>query len=153
MYYAKPASMIALLLASGFTSAGEHSERLSECLVASVSAEDRTDLVRWIFGAVASHPDVADISGLTPESWDRISKSGAAVFEKLIADKCAGQSRDAILNEGMEGYKSAFETLGATAVGGLMTDPAVTRAMGDLDKHLSEEKVMKALMTGVSQGD
>ena len=101
----------------------------------------------------AIHPDVADMSKLTPQAWDEISRGSAFVFEKLIADKCASESRDAILNEGMAGYKSAFETLGATAVGGLMTDPAVVTAMADLESHLSEEKLMKALMTGVSQGE
>ncbi|MEN1958107.1 hypothetical protein [Luteimonas changyuni] len=153
MHFARSASIAALLLASNLAMAGEYSERLSACLVASVTAEDKTALVRWIFGAVASHPEVADISGLTPGSWDEISRRSAAVFEKLIADKCASESRDAILNEGMAGYKSAFETLGATAVGGLMTDPAVTKAMADLDSHLSEEKMMKALMTGIPQGE
>src|SRR5690606_37885967 len=34
----------------------------------------------------------------------------------------------------------------------LMTDPAVTKAMADLDSHLSEEKLMKARMTGIPQG-
>ena len=51
----------------------------------------------------------------------------------------------------MSGYKSAFETLGSTAVGGLMTDPAVVKAMSDLENNLSEEKLLKALMTGASQ--
>ena len=96
---------------------------------------------------------VADISSITPESWNGISRASAAAFENLIAHECAAESRDAILNEGMDGYKTAFETLGATAVGELMTDPAVVAAMAGLDSHLSEEKLMKALMTGVPQGD
>ncbi|MGY1459318.1 MULTISPECIES: hypothetical protein [unclassified Luteimonas] len=153
MHFAKPVSIIVLLLASNFANAGEYSDRLSQCLVASVTAEDKTALVRWIFGAVASHPEVADIAQLTPESWLEISKNSASVFEKLIADKCAGESREAIINEGMAGYKSAFETLGATAVGGLMADPSVTAAIAGLDAHLSEEKLMKALMTGAPQGE
>jgi len=141
-----------LLSVSGVATAGEHSEKLSKCLVSSVTAQDKAALVRWIFGAVASHPDVADIADLTPAKWEDISKNSAAVFEKLIADKCAAESRAAIINEGMAGYKSAFETLGSTAMEGLMSDPSVIRAMGDLQKHLSEDKLMKALMTGTPQG-
>jgi hypothetical protein len=153
MYFAKTASITVLLLASNFTIASEHSEHLSKCLVTSVTTEEKTALVRWIFGAVASHPGVADISNLTPQTWDEISKSSALVFENLIARKCARESREAILNDGMAGYTSAFETLGTTAMGELMSDPAVIEAMAGLDSHLSQEKLMKALMTGVPQGD
>jgi len=153
MRFAQSVSIVVLLLAGNFASAGEYSDRLSQCLVASVTEEDKTALVRWIFGAVASHPEVADIAKLTPEAWLGISRDSASVFEKLIADKCASQSREAIINEGMAGYKSAFETLGATAMGGLMSDPSVAEAIAGLDAHLSEEKLMKALMTGVSQGE
>lgn len=153
MHPAKAVSAAALLLASSFAMAGEYSDRLAGCLVESASTADRTVLVRWIFGAVASHPDVADISSVTPETWSAISRQGASVFEKLITDTCAAQSREAILNEGMAGYQKAFETLGATAAGGLLSDPSVARAMADLSTHLSEEKIMKALMTGEPQGE
>ena len=140
-----------LLLSSGLATAGEYSEKLSKCLLSSTTEADRTSLVRWVFGAVASHPEVADLSNLPEEKWDDLSRDAARVFEKLIAETCATESREAILNEGTAGYKSAFETLGSTAVGGLMTDPKVVQAMGGLDKHLSEEKLMKALLTGTSQ--
>ncbi|QIL21082.1 hypothetical protein [Thermomonas sp. HDW16] len=153
MQFVKAFALFGLLSISNFAVAGEHSEKLSKCLTSSITPEDQTALVRWIFGAVANHPDVADIANLTPAKWDEISKNGAFVFEKLIADKCASESRSAIINDGMAGYKSAFETLGSTAVGGLMTDPAVAKAMEDLQKYLSEEKLMKALMTGTPQSN
>ncbi len=153
MQFVKASMLLFLLSMSNFAVAGEHSDKLSKCLTASITPEDKTALVRWIFGAVANHPDVADIADLTPQKWEEISKNGASVFQKLIADKCASESRDAIINEGMAGYKSAFETLGSTAVGGLMTDPSVEKAMEDLQKHLSQEKLMKALMTGTPQAD
>lgn len=153
MRYARPASALALLLlASGTTMAGAHSDRLSECLVRSVTEDDRTALVRWTFGAVASHPAVADMATITPPQWDAMSKRGAQVFEKLIADTCVGEARDAIHYEGMAGYKRAFETLGATAMGGLMTDPAVTAAMEGLNRHLDEERLLEALVTGEARG-
>jgi len=142
-----------MLLTSTTAFAGEHSERLSKCFMASTTEEDKTALVRWIFGAISRYPEVSDIANLSPQTWDEITKSSAHVLQKLIADKCASESRDAILNEGMSGYKSAFETLGSTAVGGLMSDPAVVKAFADLETHMSEEKIMKALMTGTSQGE
>lgn len=153
MQFVKASMLIGLLLAGNVAAAGEHSEKLSQCLTSSITPEDKTALVRWIFGAVANHPDVADITNLTPQKWDEISRNGAFVFQKLIAEKCASESRAAIINEGMAGYKSAFETLGSTAVGGLMTDPSVEKAMEALQKHLNEEKLMKALLTGATQAN
>ena len=151
MHSSKAIALASLLFASASAAAGEHTDKLSACLTNSVTPQDKTALIRWVFGAVAYHPDVADIANVTPQKWEVISKNGAAVFEKLIAETCASESRAAILNEGMSGYKSAFETLGSTAVGGLMTDPAVVKAMSDLENNLSEEKLLKALMTGASQ--
>ena len=153
MQYIKGIMLAGLLLGSHGVVAGEYSDKLSKCLTASITPTDKTALVRWIFGAVASHPDVADMASLTPKKWDEISKGGAAVFQKLIADKCAGESREAIINEGMAGYSSAFEILGSTAVGGLMSDPAVEKAIADLQKHLSEDKLMRALLTGTPQSE
>ena len=151
MRLAKMALFGLLVVSSGISAAGESSEKLSRCLISSTTPEDKQVLIRWIFGAVANHPGVSDISNLSPEKWDEISKKGAHVFQKLIAESCANESREAIINDGMNGYKSAFETLGSTAVGGLMSDPSVTKAMGDLDKYLDSDKLMKALMTGESQ--
>ena len=148
MHLARQGLFGILLIFSGVATAGEYSEKLSKCLVSSTTVEDKHALIRWIFGAVANHPDVADISNLTPEKWDDISRRSAQVFQKLIAEACASESREAIINEGVAGYKSAFETLGSTAVGGLMSDPSVARAMGDLDKYVDQDKLMKALMTG-----
>ena len=151
MQFAKIALFGLLILSSGIAAAGESSEKLSKCLVSSTTPEDKQILIRWIFGAVANHPNVSDISNLSPEKWDEISKKSAHVFQKLIAESCSLESREAIMNDGMEGYKSAFETLGSTAVGGLMSDPSVVQAMGKLETYLDSDKLMKALMTGESQ--
>lgn len=140
-----------LTLMSFNAQAGKYTDALSKCLVSSTTQEDKTALIRWIFGAVANHPQVSDISNITPQSWDSITKDAANVFQNLIAVKCANESREALLNEGTAGYKKAFETLGATAFTGLMDDPKVAGAIGGLEKHLSEEKILKALMTGKSQ--
>jgi hypothetical protein len=151
MHLAKIALFGLLVLSSGISAAGESSEKLTKCLVASTTPEDKQILIRWIFGAVANHPVVSDIANLSPEKWDEISKKSAQVFQKLIAESCANESREAIINDGMAGYKSAFSTLGSTAVGGLMSDPSVVKAMGKLDSYLDSEKLIKALMTGESQ--
>ncbi|MEO6104450.1 MAG: hypothetical protein ABIP44_12565 [Pseudoxanthomonas sp.] len=151
MYFAKMVVFGFLVIFSGIATAAESSEKLSKCLLSSTTLEDKQILIRWIFGAVANHPDVSDIATLSPEKWDDISKKSAHVFQKLIAESCANESRDAIINDGMEGYKSAFATLGSAAVGGLMSDPSVVQAMGKLDTYLDSDKLMKALMTGESQ--
>lgn len=140
-----------LLVCSNHAFAGEKSEQLSKCLVESTTQADRTALIRWIFGAVTQHPAVSDMTKLDPKEWQNISKNAAGVFQKLIADKCASQSREALLTDGMEGYKSAFATLGQTAMTGLMDDPSVNKSIADLDKYLDPEKLFKAVMTGTSQ--
>lgn len=143
--------LVASLGLANVAVAGEYQDKLSKCLKSAITAEDKRQLVRWVFAMYANHPDVSDLSKLTAAQSDDISRKGASVFQKLIADKCASQSREAIINEGMEGYGAAFESLGETAIGGLIEDPSVQKSMEKLYKYLDQEKLMKALMTGSSQ--
>lgn len=152
MRFTKTALCATLLVIGSSATAGEYTDRLSMCLTSSATPADKTALVRWAFSAIASHPDVSDISNITPVQRKRISSRAAFVFEKLIAEKCAKESRAAILNEGISGYQSAFETLGITATRGMISNPAVTSAMVGFSHYLDEEKIMKALMTGHTQG-
>jgi len=137
-------------LIPSLSNAGEYQAKLSNCLVNSADAADRRILVRWIFAAVASHPDVSDMTRLTPNLLASVSKDAGGVFQKLIAVKCANESREAIINEGATAFKGAFETLGSVAGQGLMSDPSVAKAMAELGKNIDETAIMKAMIPAKS---
>lgn len=135
---------LAGLAGSGSAIAGPHNDALAVCLVQSTSAQDRTVLVRWVFAAMATHPDVKDLGKVSAVEADRLNRDVAALFWALVSDRCATQTREAVQHEGANAISAGFEVLGKVAMQGLMADAAVNTYMGQMASHLDEGK-LKAL--------
>jgi hypothetical protein len=127
--------------------AGEASTALSQCLTTSVSQGDRRALVRWIFSAIAAHPDVAGLAAINAGQREELEKAGAEVFERLIAQDCTSQSRSVLVSEGADGFSAAFKTLGEVAMGGVVEDVQVKTAMAHLGEQLDTQRILKALLS------
>ena len=127
--------------------AGEAGDALSKCLVSSATQDDRQALVRWIFSAIAMHPDLEGLSTIDASKREELEKAGAVVFERLIAQDCTAQSRDAIMQEGTEGFSEAFKTLGELAMGGVVQDSHVQAGMARLSERLDTQRILKALLS------
>jgi hypothetical protein len=124
--------------------AGPFNDALAVCLVKSTSEQDRTVLMRWVFAAMAAHPQVSDLGRVSKEEGDRLNREVAALFWTLVSDRCATETRDAVKYEGTDAISSSFEVLGKVAMQGLMADTAVNAYMAQMATHLDEAK-MKAL--------
>lgn len=122
------------------------SEALSQCLGRAATAEDRRVLVRWIFSAVSVHPDLGDMAALDDAARLRMTKEAAAVFERLVAQDCASQSREAIVSDGMDGYGDAFRTLGEVAMTDFVAHKDVAAAMASIGTHVDQQRVLKGLL-------
>jgi hypothetical protein len=127
--------------------AGEAGEALSKCLIDSATLEDRRALVRWIFSAIAAHPDLDGLTAIDAGRRDQLEHGAAAVFERLVAQDCTAQSREAIVQEGTEGFSAAFKTLGELAMGGVVTDSQVQAGIGRLTEYIDEQRILKAMLS------
>jgi hypothetical protein len=142
----------ALLLAlagvagSGSAIAGPFNDALSVCLVKSTSERDRTVLARWVFAAMARHPQVADLSKVTDADGEKLNKEVADLFWALVSDRCGKETREAVQYEGASTISSSFEVLGKVAMQGLMAEPAVNAYMAKMGENLDEAK-LKELFT------
>ena len=134
----------ALLCASKLASAGPFADDMAKCLVNSTSAEDRTVLVKWMFGLITLHPDLTAMSSVSSKQRDELSRSVGALFQRLLLESCRSQTKQALQNEGPETAQSAFQVLGQVATRGLFTDPHVMEGLKDLAKYVDDEK-FKAL--------
>ena len=135
-----------LALTTPRAQAGEAGIALSKCLTAAVSPTDKRALVRWIFSAMAVHPDIQDLAVVDATKRDEVERAGVDVFERLIAQDCTTQSREAIVKEGTAGFGDAFRTLGEVAMGGVVEDPQVQAAMTHLGERLDQQRILKALL-------
>ena len=147
MKYAMALLLAACTLLSPQTHAGEAGDALSKCLSASTTTDDRRALVRWIFSAIAAHPDIKEFTKIDAARREQIESESVAVFERLIVEDCTAQTKRALTQEGTEGFQAAFKTLGELAMGGVVEDPQVQASMAQLGERIDTQRILQALLT------
>ncbi len=126
--------------------AAQAQQALGDCLVNSVSNNDKQALVKWIFAMLARHPDVKPLSDISAAEDEKIVRDAGAVFETLMADKCAVQLRAAVRKSGTDAVGKSFERLGETAMGALLQDPNVMAGVSELMKHADTARIERAIL-------
>lgn len=133
------------LLFSGPAAAGLYADDLSRCLVRSTGEEEKRALVKWIFSAVALHPEVATISSVTPAQRIEMTRATAKIFEKLLTVSCRAEVQQAVQYEGPETIGSSFQVLGQVAARELFSHPNVAANMADLGRYVDQKRIAEAL--------
>lgn len=124
-------------------------QALSQCLADNTSGKDRKDLARWVFFAMASHPEIRQYaSPAAAPASEETHKIMAATFTRLLAESCVVQTRAAYAEGGSRAIEVAFQTLGQLAMQELMTNPDVAASMGKFERLIDQEKLGKAFSGG-----
>lgn len=134
-----------VLSANGAAHAGPYSDELSKCLVESTTSADKAALVKWMFATASLHPAVKSIAPVTDADRRRANRDTARLFERLVADVCLGQTRQAVKYEGDVALQTAFQLLGQVAARELFDDPAVAKGLEDLQQHFDGKRLEQAL--------
>ena len=132
--------IIILTTAPAVSYAGPYTDHLSKCLVASTTAQDRYNLVRWMFSAAAFHPAVRSIASISKEQLEEANKSTAKLFTKLLTESCRKQTINALQYEGELTIQASFQVLGSVAGKELFASSEVTNAIAGMNKYLDKEK-------------
>ncbi len=133
------------MFVNGNSQAGQYSDDMSKCFVESSSARDKIQLVRWMVLAMSLHPAVEPMTSISKTQYNDTNKKTAELFQRLLVESCAVESRKAIKYEGEMGFLIAFKTLGEVAARELFTNPKVAGGMADLEKYFDAEKLEKIL--------
>lgn len=96
-------------------------------------------MARWVFIAMAMHPDMKDISTVTPAAREASSKETAALVTKLLTVTCLTQFQ-AAMAEGGNALQTSFTALGGLAMKELMSDPDVNAATQDFTHYIDKKK-------------
>lgn len=122
------------------------SESLARCLSDSTTGRDRKDLSRWVFLAMAAHPEMQPYAAMDrATALDQADRAVAALFSRLLADACAAPTRAAMKEGGTVALETAFTTLGQMAMKELMSDPQVNMRMAAFQQHVDQRRVNQAL--------
>jgi hypothetical protein len=141
------ASAIAVLLILPASAAFAQSpvDTLSRCLTDGTTGKERKDLARWLFTAMAAHPEIKEMSKVTPADQEQFTKTAGATFTRLLSETCAKETKAAVAAGGPAALQAAFSVLGQMAMQELMSNPQVAGAMNMLEKHIDRSKVEAAL--------
>lgn len=130
-----------LFVLSAPVRAGLYSDDMAKCLVASTSDKDKTELVRWIFANAALHPDVASIASISNDQRAALNRATADLLERLLTVTCRKQTKEALKYEGPIAIQLSFRVLGQVAGQALMSNPAVAKGFGEVNRLLDVEKL------------
>ena len=138
-------SLIALALCAGPARAGVYSDDLGKCLVESSTAEDKRQLIQWIFFAIALNPDIKSYADITREQRDQANKGMARLFEKLLGESCLKQARQAVNYEGPSAFTDSFRLLGQVAGQEIFASPEVAAGTAEYASELHVEELQEKL--------
>ena len=132
--------IVACALQLGAVQASVQLERAKVCLQDSTSGKDRKILVRWIFSAFASNPDLQEFLP-TKQRKVTINREAVELFQRLLLKDCLSEFR-ALGNN--SGFEEAFNHLGQIAAAEMMQDKSFKRAIEEFGKSFDLEKFERA---------
>jgi hypothetical protein len=127
---------LAATLMAGGAHAGPASDALGQCVVESTTGRDRVAFVRWMFGAIALHPQVASMSKVTPADNLNLAKETGALIDRLILKDCRDEALQTVRDEGSDGLMASFRTFGEVAMQELMNNAAVNKQFEAISEHV-----------------
>jgi hypothetical protein len=136
-----------LLAAAAPVQAAEPADALKTCLTDSTSGKDRKELAKWVFLAMAAHPEMTRHAGANAAAAaDESSRTMAALVTRLLTESCVNETRSVVKSaQGAQSMELAFQGLGQLAMQELMADKAVRDAMALFQRYLDQERFTKAL--------
>lgn len=137
----------AMFGATQMANAGPAVDQLSDCLVKSTTAADKTTVLQWTFTALAAHPDLKSFSNVTPEQKTQLDQKLAQVLQRVIVEQCSTQTKAVIQAEGIQAVGQAFQQLGQSAGQDIVKDPAVRQQLQGTLRYIDLNKLVTTFLT------
>lgn len=140
--------LVAILATLGMegAQAGEPQQQLEACLIQAITPQDRDTLVRWTYLTLSTHPLVQGMSTISRSQRDAVLRDSAAMFERLLIDRCGELSAATILREGSGAFVKAFETLAGSAMEQIGQHPAVEQLNDELVARINTDRLAALLL-------
>jgi len=116
---------------------------LGTCMVDSLNGKERKTLARWIYFAIAAHPEMKPYANIDTENRLRTDKTVGALVTRLLTEDCKDQFV-AVMGQGPTAIKQAFGLVGRVAMQELMTNKTVEEAITGYAIYVDKDKI-KAL--------
>lgn len=138
---------LSLFGASQITTAGPTVDQLSECLVKSTTATDKTAVLQWTFVALSTHPDLKTFSNVTAEQKTALDQNFAQVVQRILVEQCAEQAKAVIKTEGISAVGDAFQALGRNTGDEILKNQEVKAQLKGVLKYVDMGKLVSTFLT------
>lgn len=136
---------LVVILIAGFavtdSQAGQATNELGVCLTDSLNGKERKALARWIFFAIAAHPEMSPYSRISETSRDNSHQLVGTLVTRLMTEDCPVRTKAAVQKSGSAAIESAFSLVGQVAMQELMNNQDVTTSISGFEKYLDKEKL------------
>ena len=133
--------------------AGPYADALGKKLVSSTTSADKAVLVRWMFVSMSLHPDLKDMSSVTPKQREEANRAVGRLIMHMLTETCAVEAREAVKYEGATSIEGAFNIFGQVAGRELFTNPEVGKSLAALNAYIDAKKLQDALVDAPKQSD
>lgn len=127
--------------------AGPTVDQLSQCLVKSTTATDKSAVLQWTFVALSTHPDLKSFSNVTEDQKTQLDQKFAQVLQRILVDQCAEQTKAVIKAEGMQAVGDSFQQLGRTTGDEILKNPEVKQQLKGVIRYLDMGKLVSTFLT------
>lgn len=138
-------SIIVIILSLGLvistpTYANSPTDVFANCLVDNLNGKERKNLAKWIYLAMAAHPEIKSLSSASANDILKSDKYIGKLITKLLTINCPNE-----LNKATKSNPSALEQgfglVGKVAMQELMTNKKVTESLQNYIKYADIEKI------------
>src|SRR5262245_1226409 len=124
------------------------SDAVATCLLDNTSGRDRKDLMKWMFFAIAAHPEIKQYTNaIPPDTVEASSRTVAAIFTRLMTESCVKEVKAVLQGGTSEPVTIAFRKLGELAMQELSADQSVKASIGNFERYLEWQR-FEAVFTG-----
>ena len=138
---------VVLLGVTQIASAGPTVDQLSDCLVKSTTATDKTAVLPWTFVALSVHPDLKTYSNVTDEQRTQLDKKLAQTLQRILVEQCSAQAKAVIQAEGLQAVGDSFQELGSITGEEILKNPEVKQQLKGVVRYLDLNKLMMTFLT------
>ncbi|MCK5852616.1 hypothetical protein KAH27_06255 [bacterium] len=121
-----------------------YSQSLGTCLVDSLNGKERKQLAKWIYFAIAAHPEMKSFSNISGNDRITTDRYVGKLVTRLLVEDCSSSLVTAQKADPLA-LQKAFELVGQVAMQELMNNQEVTTAISSYANYADLNKISTLL--------